>query len=361
MMDQHRRPTLSHKVVQCFPQSSWNLAPMGGLAHSTQPWDLLVSDASISGIGSPSLSMTHQHENSSYPPIVGETDRIVEMDKPLLKSPPNHRTTLYPSHQTSVPTAHQRPLATLYSLPNIFPRPQTKIKAPDDQFEVQMDYIAARDRAPKVFYARVNVDTPQFPPPIVEDQNNGSQAIAVAVGISRDERRMTEEAHAPMMSFGGTPLSDDCSCSPTCSTRGATMLNATPQEANEASQRHSEGEHLGGLDQALYTTPNRTTGVEEMVEKPYQCHFCRVSFSQRQGLTRHSKDKHSPKNRCGFCVKFTWSKGRRYVYRKHLQEEHPGFESIFESSVCANSIRCRRGVKLKGQHFCKNSIARRTT
>jgi hypothetical protein len=49
---------------------------MGGLAHSTQPWDLLVSDASISGIGSPSLSMTHQHENSSYPPIVGEVSLL---------------------------------------------------------------------------------------------------------------------------------------------------------------------------------------------------------------------------------------------------------------------------------------------
>jgi hypothetical protein len=43
---------------------------MGGPGYSTQPWDLLVPDASISGTSSPSLSMMHQHENSSYSPIV---------------------------------------------------------------------------------------------------------------------------------------------------------------------------------------------------------------------------------------------------------------------------------------------------
>jgi hypothetical protein len=71
-----------------------------------------------------------------------------------------------------VPTAHQQPLDTLYSLPNIFPGPQTKIKTPDDQFEVQMDYMAARDRAPKVFYARVNVDTPLFRELVVTTKYN---------------------------------------------------------------------------------------------------------------------------------------------------------------------------------------------
>lgn len=362
MIDQHRRPTLSHTVVQCSPQSSWDLALMGGPGYSTQPWDLLVPDASISGTSSPSLSMMHQHENSSYSPIV-EVDTIMNMYKPPLGDPPNHHPKLFPSGETFVPTAHQRPLAPLYSLPDIFPEPQTRVKAPGDQFEVQGDYMVSR--APKILYAQVNTHTPQ-----PQDQTNESQAITIVVAkssASDRERAMAEDVHTPMISCDGIPLSHDCSCSPTCSTSGDKVLNAIPQEANKSSQRHSQGEPLVDLDlvlsstislSQLFTTQDRSTGLEEMAEKPYQCRFCRVSFAQRQGLTRHSKDMHSPKNRCDFCVKFTWPQGRRYVYRKHLQEEHPGFVS---PSVGANPIRRRRGVKSKGQHFCENSFARRTS
>ena len=105
-------------------------------------------------------------------------------------------------------------------------------------------------------------------------------------------------------------------------------------------------------------TPDRGTWVEEMAKKPYQCGFCSLSFSQRQGLTRHSKDKHSPRIQCEFCEKFTWSQGRLYLYRYHLEEEHPG---IVSPSVGVFSMnRRRRGVKLKGQHIHEHAIAPRT-
>ena len=102
-------------------------------------------------------------------------------------------------------------------------------------------------------------------------------------------------------------------------------------------------------------TPDGTS-VEESAEKLYECSFCCVSFAQPQGLTRHSRDIHSPKRGCEFCVKFTWSLGRTYIYRRHLQEEHPGFVS---ESVSATPIRRRRGVKLKDRH-CRG-IARRNS
>ena len=101
---------------------------------------------------------------------------------------------------------------------------------------------------------------------------------------------------------------------------------------------------------------DQSTREEEMTEKPYQCGICRVRFVQRQGLTRHRKDTHLPKKRCAFCVDFTWPQGRRYIYQKHLQEEHPG--SLSASS--AIPILCRRLVKLKGKRFREISIARRT-
>jgi hypothetical protein len=59
------------------------------------------------------------------------------------------------------------------------------------------------------------------------------------------ERVTTEEIHIPMMPFGARPLSDDRSCSPTCSASGVTGLNVMPQEANEASMKHTEGGHTG--------------------------------------------------------------------------------------------------------------------
>ncbi len=99
--------------------------------------------------------------------------------------------------------------------------------------------------------------------------------------------------------------------------------------------------------------------VEKMAKEPYQCSSCCVSFSQRQGLTRHNKDKHEPKERCSFCVEFTWSQGRRYVYRKHLREEHP--DVVMPSVSATPAIARRRGINLKGRHFRQNSIARRTS
>lgn len=84
------------------------------------------------------------------------------------------------------------------------------------------------------------------PPPLVEDLMNCSHTITdIKADLSDHERAMTAEAHIPMMPLRPKPLSDECSCSPTCSTSGATRLNTMPQEANEASRRYNKGEHLG--------------------------------------------------------------------------------------------------------------------
>ena len=75
-MDQHIRSTLSHTVVQCSPQSSWDLGltGIGNLGYSTQPWGHLVADTSISGNDLPSLSMMHQPN----PPTFGEVSLLFE-------------------------------------------------------------------------------------------------------------------------------------------------------------------------------------------------------------------------------------------------------------------------------------------
>ncbi|KAI9443702.1 hypothetical protein BJY52DRAFT_1317056 [Lactarius psammicola] len=129
-----------------------------------------------------------------------------------------------------------------------------------------------------------------------------------------------------------------------CSTSGATKLR-TMFQVNQAPLTSDSCKHLAvPLDQVapapvpaskLCALPDRGTRAEKTTKKPYQCGYCCVGFAQRQGLTRHKKDKHKNKIRCEFCPEFTWPQGRRYVYHKHLQKKHPG---VVSPSVGATPI-----------------------
>ncbi|KAF8265616.1 hypothetical protein EI94DRAFT_308595 [Lactarius quietus] len=230
----------------------------------------------------------------------------------------------------------QRPLAALYSLPDNYPGSQTSVTAPDDQVAVLMDSITTGE--PEIFFPRVNIAQSQ-------DQMDESPVIKDIVGNSSDHEcamSWIEEAHIPMMP---------------CSTGGAMELNTILQEDP---QTHDEDERLADPNlvpssppspSQLCTSPDRSTTQEEIANEPYQCSFCRLSFAQPQGLTRHSKDTHTPKNGCEFCMDFAWSPGRRYIYRKHLEKEHSGLVS---PSVSAIPIR-RRRRQLK---HCQKPIAR---
>ena len=56
--------------------------------------------------------------------------------------------------------------------------------------------------------------------------------------------------------------------------------------------------------------------------KKYRCEDCGAGFSQQQGLSRHKRDIHSPTNQCPHCT-FRWSRGRIYLFRRHIEREHP--------------------------------------
>ncbi|KAH9056763.1 hypothetical protein EDB87DRAFT_1170391 [Lactarius vividus] len=55
----------------------------------------------------------------------------------------------------------------------------------------------------------------------------------------------------------------------------------------------------------------------------FSCHVCDVSFVQRQGLNRHNRDKHQPRNICPHCGVFEWSPARHYLFTKHFERDHP--------------------------------------
>ncbi|KAI9454309.1 hypothetical protein BJY52DRAFT_1225179 [Lactarius psammicola] len=57
------------------------------------------------------------------------------------------------------------------------------------------------------------------------------------------------------------------------------------------------------------------------------CLICGNRFTQSQVLNRHMKDKHEDKGSCVHCPNFKWSRGRPYLYRRHLRTKHSGLIS----------------------------------
>ena len=72
---------------------------------------------------------------------------------------------------------------------------------------------------------------------------------------------------------------------------------------------------------------SRATNAEGRSKKKYWCSSCESGFTQPQVLSRHMKDTHETKRSCSHCLSqgsnFTFSRGRPYVYRKHLAKQHP--------------------------------------
>ena len=73
-----------------------------------------------------------------------------------------------------------------------------------------------------------------------------------------------------------------------------------------------------GLPRSQY----RSANAAERCEKKTWCSLCETDFSQPQVLGRHKKDKHEIKESCLYCTSFKWSRGRPYLYRKHLRTRH---------------------------------------
>ncbi|KAH8995883.1 hypothetical protein EDB86DRAFT_1070689 [Lactarius hatsudake] len=244
--------------------------------------------------------MIQQHGSGDFHPTAGQVDATVNIYNTVIANFSNQASTfsrLDEIYQTSVnDNAHQRPFMAPSSLPYVFPGPQTRVEVPDSKIAVQVDSMA--DGAQ---------NNPHF--------DSDTSQTEVVPNSSDHERYKTEETQIPMMQFGAEQLPDDCSYLPTSfkSTSGSRWLHTKPEEANWALQTHNEGEQLAPLS-GLYTPQDRGKRVERIAKKTYQCSSCQVIFTQRQGLSRHRKDKHEPKNRCGFCKVFTWSKGRHYTY-----------------------------------------------
>lgn len=68
---------------------------------------------------------------------------------------------------------------------------------------------------------------------------------------------------------------------------------------------------------------SRVKNGQQRPSKKYSCFICEGEFTLPQMLSRHMKDVHYPKETCSYCQFFTFSRGRRYIYRQHVKKYHP--------------------------------------
>lgn len=145
----------------------------------------------------------------------------------------------------------------LWSLPDVFPEPQTRIELPGDQFAVQEDSTVDRtlsfhtdtpqSREFAVTATRVTFHDRLMASSLADDPTtNESRAITDVVASMGDlVCFMTEETPITSMQFGAKPFSDHSSYSPTSSTTsGALRVRTMHDESNRASPTHDEGEYL---------------------------------------------------------------------------------------------------------------------
>ncbi|KAH9056766.1 hypothetical protein EDB87DRAFT_1634828 [Lactarius vividus] len=234
-MDQHRhspQPTVRY---------SWDPVHVSDSGFSTQLRSLLVPDASIfhdNWESSPLLSTAEQHGTGYFPPIFSQVDAMANIYTPVVMGSSNHQPSPTFSrsdeiYQTSVDDN------ALSSLPDVFPRHQTRVEVPNARLAVQVDFVADG------FQRNQRFDTHTLP--IYDQILNESQVITdVVANSSEDERYATKETQISMTPFGAKSFPDG-SCPLAYlknSTSGSTRLRTRSQEAIQVSPIYNKGEYL---------------------------------------------------------------------------------------------------------------------
>ena len=136
---------------------------------------------------------------------------------------------------------------------------------------------------------------------------------------------------------------------------GVFAVNSQPWQDVEIAESQTSPEAPSSVE----TDPEPPTIQQEgtrgttVAEEPNYCHHCLVSFTQPQGFRRHLKDMHEDKELCTHCSSFKWSRGRPYLYRRHLRLKH--------SEVTSSEDRLRRTRKSKTVGARQRNIPNRKT
>ena len=155
-----------------------------------------------------------------------------------------------------------------------------------------------------------------------DDQNSSSTPVAI--------RGTTEDSHMEAASFKKTVmelshlLSDQAPGLHTSITHLPNSTGFSLLDTNSTYGKETPSDFQGHqLVAAGGCIPPPGRFLADRDHKKYWCEHCEIGFSQKQGFTRHNKDKHSQRNLCPYCRNFEWSPGRRYKLKVHLKENHP--------------------------------------
>ncbi|KAH8995864.1 hypothetical protein EDB86DRAFT_1070050 [Lactarius hatsudake] len=187
--------------------------------------------------------------------------------------------------QTSVSPARDTPIA------DIFPGSREELQLPDVWTRIYIPPSMA-----------VKFDANRYPADNIGTgvmscgfQDNGSQALDESLCAPPPEPER-------QLHFDRGQVTLASSLSPTAQLNGPLVASLIPTSVPQ-----SQG---------------RSADTTERCEKKNWCSLCKIYFSQSQVLGRHKKDKHELKEPCSFCTSFKWSRGRPYLYKKHLRIRH---------------------------------------
>jgi DNA-directed RNA polymerase subunit RPC12/RpoP len=140
--------------------------------------------------------------------------------------------------------------------------------------------------------------------------------VGTIIYQDNDGEAITGTSYAPQES------NRQASYRPPCLQRHGPVLQVRPFfYTRQPSSSWSSSVYAGNFLAPLPAT--RCPRAANTKKRTYSCSSCGRGFSQSQVLRRHMKDKHKPQLTCPHCSSFTWSQGRPYLFRYHLQMQHP--------------------------------------
>jgi hypothetical protein len=179
-------------------------------------------------------------------------------------------------------------------------------------------------------YSQWREDRQAWIPAISQVETNRYRDNAVVEGTIQSSCQLS---HRPRRKSRSHPIPG-----PYFGTRQGTRPIASLSRPSQvyASTNYSSSPPLQAAPQLQSRAPNA-----EKRPKNYWCSElgCGMGFTQPQVLSRHVKDMHEEKESCSHCLSFTFSRGRPYIYRKHLAREHP---KIVPLEVQQKDSRCAK-------------------
>jgi hypothetical protein len=190
----------------------------------------------------------------------------------------------------------------------------------------------------------------QSDPPLIPTRDSSWIFRANETGAFSATTVTYGDGHTATTSLGTRSINSTSSSQTSVTTRSGTYpTNMPPNHCGSIDPFSDNGGRLAPSDFGFrsarqgrrHTTVSPMTSNQVLSQrrtsKGNWCEECDIGFAQTQGLRRHVKDVHSPRQLCPLCD-FKCSPGRKYMLRKHFEANHAGAAL---RNFCGDSARTR--------------------